>query len=133
MSILRRGRTLARAARCFPVDRGSESLPALRNGDVMSAVENQETDASTVTRCPSCGGSDLIRGSLQSTGAVHFRPQSAKFLSFYTAEIKVHAQMCCVCGLIAMIGDTRRLRALQNPKAPLTRTPGEPGRLSDFR
>ncbi len=98
----------------------------------MSVIENNERDTGTVTRCPSCSGKDLTRGSLQSTGAVHFRPQGAKFFSFYTAEVKIQAQMCGVCGVITMIGDTRRLRALQNPKGPGADDPCESAHTQDL-
>ena len=65
------------------------------------------------TQCSACGEERLVLGSIRSTGAVHFRPQTASFFVLRTAEIKVQAYMCDTCGAIALVGDTARLRSVR--------------------
>lgn len=64
--------------------------------------------------CPSCGEPSLVSGTLQSTGAVRYRPLEAKFLTFHTADVNVRASMCSACGCVALCGDVEKLRRLQN-------------------
>lgn len=64
--------------------------------------------------CPSCGEPSLVSGTLQSTGAVRYRPLEAKFLTFHTADVNVRASMCSACGCVALQGDVKKLRRLQN-------------------
>ena len=63
--------------------------------------------------CPACGKSSQIKGTLQSTGFIHFRPSEAKFLTFCTADIPVHANMCSSCGWITLIGNAKKLEQLK--------------------
>ncbi len=64
--------------------------------------------------CPSCGKPSLVRGALQSTGSVRFRPFQAKFLTFRTADIVVHAHMCSSCGSVMLLGDAQKLDQLKS-------------------
>ena len=63
-------------------------------------------------KCSQCASTSLIRGTLQSTGTVYFRPSAAKFFTFRTAEISVGAHMCSACGTLVMSGDAEKLRQL---------------------
>lgn len=63
-------------------------------------------------QCPKCPGTSLVEGALQSTGSVRFRPASAKFLTFRTADIAIRAAMCPHCGHVALVGDPNKLRLL---------------------
>ncbi len=63
-------------------------------------------------QCSGCGSSSLVFGTMQSTGAVRFRPVDAKFLVFRTADITVRAGMCPDCGQVTLFGDQEKLRAL---------------------
>lgn len=64
--------------------------------------------------CPSCGSSGLVKGALQSTGAIRFRPMNARFLTFRTADIAVQAAMCPGCGAIALHGDVEKMEHLRS-------------------
>ena len=70
----------------------------------------------TNAHCPCCQSGRSVRGTLRSSGIVHFRLDFdfAKFLTFHTADIKVRAMMCSGCGLISMIGDVEKLRLLES-------------------
>ena len=64
--------------------------------------------------CPYCEKASLVRGTLESTGAIRFRPLETKFLTFRTADIDVHASMCSSCGWVGLTGDTEKLNQLKN-------------------
>lgn len=64
--------------------------------------------------CPSCGETNLVPGSMQSTGTLHFRPVGVKFMTFHTADIAITGQMCRSCGLIVMRGDLEKLQLVQS-------------------
>ena len=64
--------------------------------------------------CPSCGKPALVRGALQSTGSVRFRPLQAKFLTFRTADIAIQAHMCASCGCVRLVGDAYKLEQVKN-------------------
>ncbi len=64
--------------------------------------------------CPSCGKPALVRGALQSTGSVRFRPFQAKFLTFRTADIAIQAHMCASCGCVVLLGDAHKLEQLKS-------------------
>lgn len=70
--------------------------------------------------CPRCGAVDLVSGSIQSTGAVRFRPTEIKFLTLHTADISVKAHMCVSCGALTLLGDTEKLRLVRNAPASQT-------------
>ena len=68
-----------------------------------------------MSTCPYCKASGLVEGTLQSTGAMYFRPSGVKFMTFRTADIAVNSYMCPACGGIAIKGDTQKLELVQNP------------------
>ena len=49
---------------------------------------------------------------MESTGAVRFRPNSVKFLTFHTGDIGLHAEMCPSCGLVTLVGDVQKLHSI---------------------
>jgi hypothetical protein len=63
-------------------------------------------------RCLRCGSDRLEPGGIQSTGALSFRPENAKFVTLQTADIRVKANMCRQCGTIALVGDPAKVRSL---------------------
>lgn len=67
--------------------------------------------------CPRCGETDLILGSMQSTGAVHFRPTETKFMTFHTADVPIRAHMCIGCGAVVLLGDAEKLRLISSTHA----------------
>jgi hypothetical protein len=78
-------------------------------------------------RCSHCHEEGLVFGTLQSTGAVHFRPTTARFLTFRTADIALKVGMCPACGLLTLVGDREKLRLLRgdpptpsDPSTPIT-------------
>ncbi len=64
--------------------------------------------------CSQCGGTHLVTGMMQSTGAIRFRPLEAKFLTFHTADVTVRANMCASCGWICLVGDTDKLQLVND-------------------
>ncbi len=62
--------------------------------------------------CPRCGEADLVGGHMESTGAVRFRPNGVKFLTFHTGDIDLHAEMCHSCGLVTLVGDVQKLHSI---------------------
>ena len=54
---------------------------------------------------------------MQSTGAVRFRPNEIKFMTFHTADISVEAHMCVGCGAITLLGDVEKLRLVRSTPA----------------
>ena len=63
-------------------------------------------------KCQSCGGTNIEKGTLHSTGKIYFRPADAKFLKLETANIEVHANMCFDCGSINLMGNKEKLKEL---------------------
>jgi predicted nucleic-acid-binding Zn-ribbon protein len=61
-------------------------------------------------KCFSCGGTNIHKGTLHSTGKIHFRPSDAKFLKLKTADIEVYANMCLDCGSINLMGDIEKAK-----------------------
>lgn len=64
--------------------------------------------------CPQCKADSLVEGTMQSTGAVYFRPIGVKFMTFRTADVAVQSYMCLSCGGISMKGDVQKLELVQN-------------------
>jgi excisionase family DNA binding protein len=62
--------------------------------------------------CPHCHSEMLSKGVLQSTGAIYFRPDKAKFWTLRDANVKVAARMCPNCGVVTLFGDTGKLAKL---------------------
>jgi hypothetical protein len=75
-----------------------------------------------MSTCPFCKETGLVEGTLQSTGAMYFRPSGVKFMTFRTADITVNSYMCRACGGIAIKGDTQKLALVQNPSGKEART-----------
>jgi len=63
-------------------------------------------------KCPNCNGTNMEPGSLHSAGALHFRPEHAKFLKLKTANIEVDAGLCLDCGFVSLTADPDRVKAL---------------------
>ncbi len=64
------------------------------------------------TKCPNCSSTNIEPGSLHSTGALHFRPEHAKFLKLKTADIEVDAGLCLDCGSVLLTADPQRVKEL---------------------
>lgn len=64
------------------------------------------------TTCLRCGGANLESGAIRSTGAMHFRPQGAKFLKLKTADVDVEARLCLDCGTISLSCDVQKVKSL---------------------
>jgi len=65
-------------------------------------------------KCTSCGGSQMAKGSLHSTGKMTFRPDDAKFLKLKTANVKVDGRLCLECGAILLTADLDKVKELTN-------------------
>lgn len=63
--------------------------------------------------CPRCGDVEMVPGTMQSTGAVRFRPAEIKFMTFHTADIMIEAHMCAGCGAITLLGDVQKLKLVR--------------------
>ena len=63
--------------------------------------------------CPRCGADDLVKGVIQATGSVRFRPDDAKFMTLHTADVPVQALMCAGCGGVVLLGDYQKLKAVR--------------------
>lgn len=68
----------------------------------------------SISKCPYCNATGMVEGTLQSTGALYFRPGGVKFMTFRTADITVHSYMCRSCGGVAIKGDHQKLELVQN-------------------
>ena len=66
--------------------------------------------------CPQCGSDKLESGKLRSAGAVHFRPDNAKFLTLKTADIELAGNLCVACGHVTLIADQKKAQALISGK-----------------
>jgi excisionase family DNA binding protein len=73
--------------------------------------------------CPSCHGTDLVEGHVQSTGACYFRPLKTKFWVFQDANVETRAWMCTRCGQVTWFGDVAKLLALRTPIGDVTTAP----------
>ncbi len=67
--------------------------------------------------CPICRGTELIEGSMQSTGTVHFRPKKTKFWIWREGNIPISARMCSRCGAVLSFGGLKKLEALRADKS----------------
>ena len=63
-------------------------------------------------KCPCCESSEMISGSVRSTGKGTFRPDNVKFAVPKTANVGVSGVMCLDCGYVGMTGDTVKARKL---------------------
>jgi len=71
----------------------------------------------TQQTCPVCRNNELIEGSLQSTGKVHFRPKKTKFWVWREGNVPVSARMCLRCGAVVAFGELRKLESLREEPA----------------
>lgn len=65
------------------------------------------------TICPVCHHDEMVEGSVESTGKVHFRLSNVKFWTLKDINIKTNSRMCAKCGAISMFGDLTKLAALR--------------------
>ncbi len=64
------------------------------------------------SRCVACGHSRLVRGRVQSTGNVYFKPAHTRFLTLHQSLVRVEARVCPRCGYVQMFTDTEQLAHL---------------------
>ena len=67
-------------------------------------------------KCPSCNGTNLEPGNIQSTGKIYFRPKNTKFLTLKTADIEIEGNICTDCGYIMLVGDKNKAKSLVTGK-----------------
>lgn len=86
--------------------------------DAVVEVHHSQKDATKVEQCcPLCHGDELVAGSTQSTGRIHFRPDQTKFWTFDDASIKLRSLMCARCGYVINFGDVEKLNRLRTTQA----------------
>jgi hypothetical protein len=68
--------------------------------------------------CSRCGGTQLEPGAIQATGRLYFRPANAKFLTFRTGDIAIHANVCIACGHVDLVADVKKLSSLTERAKP---------------
>jgi excisionase family DNA binding protein len=82
--------------------------------DAVVQVHPSEKDVERVQEfCPVCHHTELVAGTVQSTGRVYFHPATTKFWAFTTSDIPTEARMCARCGAITLFGDTSKLESLK--------------------
>ena len=64
------------------------------------------------SRCVACGHSRLVRGRVQSTGRVYFKPDHTRFLTLHQSLVGVEARVCPKCGFVQMFTNTEHLGRL---------------------
>lgn len=67
-------------------------------------------------KCPGCGSTQTVQGSIHSTGKMYFRPTDAKFFKLKTANVDVNACLCLDCGDIHLKADTEKVKELTDQK-----------------
>ncbi len=76
-------------------------------------------DTETVKEfCPVCHHTELVRGSVQSTGLNYFYPEKTRFWTFRTSHIPTEAYMCTRCGALTWFGDKEKLAGLKRETPP---------------
>ena len=75
--------------------------------------------------CPICHHTELISGSIRSTGMNYFYPESTKFWTLKASHIETQARMCTRCGAILWFGEQNKLAALKKT-SPTGVAPTEP-------
>ena len=82
--------------------------------DAMIDVHLSDKDLKqTQQACPVCQHTELIEGSLQSTGMIHFHPKKTKFWVWRDGNIPISSRMCSHCGAVIPFGDLKKLEALR--------------------
>jgi ferredoxin-like protein FixX len=69
-------------------------------------------------KCLHCGSDRLEPGNIQSTGAIYFRPDNAKFMTLKTADIRLKANICLECGAVFLVGDPAKVETLTSRAQP---------------
>ncbi len=64
------------------------------------------------SRCVACGHSLLIKGKVQSTGNVYFKPARTRFFTFLQGMVKLEACVCPRCGFVQLFADAEKLDRL---------------------
>jgi len=64
-------------------------------------------------QCAACGHSELVRGKLQGTGRLYFRPAKTRFWNLDQAVVPIQAKVCTACGYIQIHADAEKLGRLQ--------------------
>jgi len=77
--------------------------------------------------CPICHHTELIAGSVHSTGLNYFYPENTKFWTLKTSHIETQARMCTRCGVILWFGEQVKLAKLKKSSP----AGGNPTELSD--
>ncbi|MEW6158993.1 MAG: helix-turn-helix domain-containing protein [Verrucomicrobiota bacterium] len=82
--------------------------------DAVMQVFRSVTEAGQVkNKCPYCNHTDLVPGTVQSTGRTYFRPDETKFWTLRDSYIELSALMCTRCGGVAWFGDVKKLLELR--------------------
>lgn len=84
-----------------------ESLEA-----VIEKVTGEKEAQAAAGRCTSCGHSTLIKGRVQTTGRLYFKPEKTKFWTFQQSMVPIKARVCPACGHIQLAADTGKLETL---------------------
>ena len=84
-----------------------ESLEA-----VIEKVTGEKEAQAAAGRCTSCGHSTLIKGRVQTTGRLYFKPEKTKFWTFQQSMVPIKAVVCPACGHIQLAADTEQLEKL---------------------
>lgn len=63
-------------------------------------------------KCRWCGSTQMVTGSILSTGKTYFRPDHVKFTVPKTASVSVRGLMCLDCGGVELVADTKKARSL---------------------
>jgi excisionase family DNA binding protein len=87
--------------------------------DVMQVFPSEKLSDRAKTFCPYCHHTDLVPGTVQGTGGLHFRPAKTKFWTLLDANVEASSLMCSRCGGIVWFGDVKKLQALREKAAEL--------------
>ena len=89
------------------------------NLDILFKKHTSEEEAKSYgSTCVACGNSELISGSMQSTGKVYFRPAQTKFFTLLEPNISMKGMVFPKCGFIQFFADTEKLsKVRKDPNA----------------
>lgn len=63
--------------------------------------------------CPVCQHTEMVEGTVQSTGRTQFRPTKTKFWVWREGNVPITGRMCTRCGAVISFGDLTKLEALR--------------------
>ena len=63
-------------------------------------------------RCAVCGHSQTIRGRIQSTGNVYFKPSRTRFFTLAQSLVGIEARVCARCGVVQLFTDVEKMDRL---------------------